>query len=81
MSHDPNTDELETDDLYQAAYFNLAGCEYKRKRREGHKVYFVFSNPGGGMKAMRESYFNGTAKVSAYDYSKECKRFKELCFY
>lgn len=72
-------DELETDDIYAAAYYGIAGCELRRRRREGVKVYFVFANPAGEMKDMREKYFMG-AKVSAYDYSKELKRFKELCF-
>lgn len=72
-------DELETDDIYACAYYSIAGCEFRRRRKEGNKVYFVFSNPGGDMKDMREKYFMG-AKVSAYDYSKELKRFKELCF-
>jgi hypothetical protein len=72
-------DELETDDIYQAAYYNLAGCEFKRRRKEGAKVYFVFSNPGGEMMDMREKYFTG-AKVSAYEFGREIKRMKELCF-
>lgn len=72
-------DELETDDIYAAAYYNLAGCEFKGRRKEGTKVYFRFSNPGGTMSDMREKYFTG-AKVSAFQYGTEIKRMKELCF-
>lgn len=72
--------EFETADIYLAAYLKIAGCELQRRRRQGHRVYFVFTNAGGSMNDMREAFFSGRGKVSAHQYSREVMAFKEMCF-
>lgn len=73
-------EEYETHDIYLAAYLKLAGCEQRRRRKQGHRYFFVFSNPGGSIKDLREAYFSGSGVVSASKYADEIRRFKELCF-
>lgn len=72
-------DELETDDIYMSAYYSVAGCELRRRRREGSKVYFVFHNPAGDIKKLREAYFIN-AKVNALDYANAIRKMKELLY-
>ena len=54
-------EELETHDIYLAAYLNIAGCTLKRRYRTGQRVYFVFINPAGSINELRQSYYAGTA--------------------
>lgn len=74
-------DSFETHDIYLAAYFQVAGCEFIGKRRQGHRVFFKFRNPGGSMEALRTAFYAGTGKVSANTYADQVKNFKELCFF
>ncbi len=81
MNKNTNTDsEYETHDIYLAAYFKVAGCVLDRRYREGRRWYFVFSNPGGTVRDLREAYFSGKAQVIAKDYAKEVQDMKQLCF-
>jgi len=75
----PENDELETHDIYLAAYLNLAGCQLKRRRRQGPRVHFIFVNPAGEIKDLQEAFYSGKAVVKAHAYSKEIIAMKELC--
>lgn len=72
--------EYETDDIYLAAYFNLSGCEMQRKRRMGQKVWFIFTNPAGSMKELRETYYSGKGSVKPHMYVQQILAFKAMCF-
>ena len=72
--------ELETHDIYLAAFFMLAGCKMLRRRKQANRVYFVFVNPAGSMQELRESFFSGEAKVPAHQYSQMIIACKQLCF-
>lgn len=73
-------EDLETHDIYLAAYFQVAGCEFLGRRKQGHRVYFKFRNPGGSMEDLRTAYYAGTGKVAANAYADQIRNFKELCF-
>lgn len=73
-----NDSEYETSDLNLAAYLAMAGCTMVRKRMEGRRAFFLFQNPGGSMKGMRDAYFSGQGKVSAYQYAQHVKAYKEM---
>ena len=73
-------EEFETHDIYLAAYLQLAGCTLVRRRKQGPRVYFVFVNPGGSVKDLREAFYNSSAHVSAYSYSQKVVAMKQLCF-
>jgi hypothetical protein len=72
--------ELETHDIYLAAYLNLAGCSLKKRRRQGPRVYFVFTNPAGSIGELREAFYSGKAVVKAHAYSQAIIAQKQLCF-
>ena len=73
-------EELETHDIYLAAYLSIAGCNLKRRYRVGPRVYFVFTNPAGSISDLRQSYYSGTAVVKAHDFSQKIVGYKNLCF-
>ena len=73
-------EELETHDIYLAAFLNIAGCELKRRYRVGPRVYFVFVNSAGSINVLRQSYYAGTATVKAHDYAQKIVAMKNLCF-
>jgi len=72
--------EYETPDIYLAAYFTICGCVMVRKRVQGKRVFFVFTNPAGSIKQLREAFFANEGTVKAYDFSQKVKAMKELCF-
>jgi hypothetical protein len=76
----PTEEELETHDIYLAAYLRLASCNLKRRRRQGPRVYFVFTNLGGSLKDLREDFYSGKATVKAHEYSQAIIAMKQLCF-
>jgi hypothetical protein len=80
MSSYNNEEDFETNDIYLAAYLKISGCDYDRRRREGARVFFVFSNKAGSVLDMREAYFAGKGKVVASAYAQELRNFKELCY-
>jgi len=73
-------EEYETYDIYLAAYLMQAGCDMRRKRRQGNRVFFVFTNNGGSIKDLRDAFYSNQATVKAYDFSQKIKAMKELCF-
>jgi len=73
-------EELETHDIYLAAYLNIAGCQLKRRYRTGARVYFVFVNLAGSINELRQSYYAGTALVKAHDFAQKIVAMKQLCF-
>lgn len=73
-------EEYETHDIYLSAYLKMSGCQMIRRRRQGQRVYFIFTNPGGSVNAMREAYYSGQGTIVANAYAQEIKNMKELCF-
>jgi len=73
-------EEHETHEIYLAAYLNLSGCTYLRKYRQGSRVFFVFTNPGGSIKDLKEAFYSDRGLVPAKKYADEVVRFKQLCF-
>ncbi len=73
-------EEYETDDIYLAAYLNLAGCDLVRRRRIGQKVMFVFTNSAGPIKDLRSAYYSNQAVVKANLFAQQVVSFKQLCF-
>ncbi len=73
-------EEYETHDIYLAAYFCICSCKYIRKYKQGPRVHFVFSNPAGSMKELREAYYSDKGLVPAKKFADEVSRFKHLCF-
>lgn len=74
-------DPYETNDIYLAAYLSEAGCELKGRRKQGHRIFFIFTNVAGSIAALREDFFSGRGKVVASKYAASVKRMKELCFF
>lgn len=72
--------EYETDDIYLAAYFMVASCTLKDRRKRGNKVLFVFTNPAGSMQEVRQAYYSGTASVKPHEYAQRLIACKSLCF-
>jgi hypothetical protein len=72
--------EFETPDIYLAAYLKVSGCNMIRRRKQANRIYFVFQNPAGSVKEMREAYFSGRAKVQANQFAQEIVAMKQLCF-
>jgi hypothetical protein len=78
-THIQSTDELETHDIYFAAYLLLAGCVLKKERRVGPRKYFVFTNPAGSMGDLRTAFYSGSGTVKAHEYSQKIMAMKSLC--
>lgn len=72
--------ELETHDIYLAAYLSIAGCNLKRRYKVGPRVFFVFVNPAGPISDLRQSYYAGNAMVKAHDFAQKIVGMKNLCF-
>jgi len=70
--------EFETHDIYLAAYLQIASCVLKRRRRQGPRVYFIFTNTGGPIKDLREDFYSGKAMVKAHQYSQSVIAMKNL---
>ena len=72
--------EYETHDIYLAAFLSEAGCEFQGRRKQGHRVYFKFTNVGGSISTLREDYFSGRSKVVACKFADSVRKYKEMCF-
>ncbi len=70
----------ETHDIYLAAYLSQASCELKGRRKQGHRVFFIFTNVGGSIQSLREDYYSGRGKVVACKYSAAVREYKEMCY-
>ena len=77
---DTEDKDFETHDIYLAAYLKVSGCMLARRRKQANRVYFVFTNPAGSIKDLREAFFSGQGKVSAHQYAMEIVSVKQLCF-
>jgi hypothetical protein len=75
-----DSEEYETHDIYLAAYFFVCGCKFLRKYKQGPRVYFIFTNPAGSMKQLRDAYLADHGLVPAKKYGDEIQRFKAMCF-
>jgi len=71
--------EYETHDIYLAAYLKICGCTFKQ-RRQGSRVFFIFTNSAGSIQELREAYYQGTARVSPHQFAQDIIAFKQLCF-
>lgn len=68
-----------TSDMYYAAFLRVAGVVFLDTEREGNRVFFVFEHPGPRVvRDLKRDYFNGSAKVSALDFSQSLKVTKTL---
>lgn len=76
----PDLEEFETHDIYLAAYLQLAGCSLKNRRKQGPRVYFVFTNVGGPINELREAYFSGKAIVHPHAFAQLVIAYKQLCW-
>jgi hypothetical protein len=73
-------EELETHDIYLAAYLLLAGCVLSRERKVGARKYFIFTNPAGSLVELRQAYYSGAAVVKVHDYAQKVIAVKNLVF-
>lgn len=73
-----NPEELETHDIYLAAFFKLSGCILDRRRRQGTRVFFVFRNTAGPIRELRDSFYSGGSKVDPHSYSREIIAMKQM---
>ena len=69
--------QYRTSDLYYAAFLKTAGVPFLETEREEGRVFFIFGEVEG-MRELRTSYFNRTAKVPALTYADEVKAMKAL---
>ena len=72
-----NEEDFETSDIYLASYLSVAGCTVKNLRRQGARVYIVFTSPTS-IRDLRESYYAGKALVRANAMSAAIQSMKEL---
>jgi hypothetical protein len=80
MTNPLEQDKYETHDIYLAAYFKISGCKMSNRYRQGRRWFFVFENPGGTMRDMREAYYSGNGQVTAKQFADEIIAMKQLCF-
>jgi len=73
-----NDNKFKTTDLYFAAYLKAAGVQLLETERQRKKVIFVFDNSLGGVKDLKNQYFNRTAKLAALTYVDEIRAMKSL---
>jgi len=72
--------DFETNDIYYAAYLMVSGCSLASQRRQGTRVYFMFKNPIGSFRELRNAYYTGTARVNPHEFSQKIMAVKALCF-
>jgi hypothetical protein len=70
-------EEYETHDIYLAAYLKVCGCTYKM-RRQGTRVFFMFTNPAGSVRDLRDAYYQGSSKVAPHQFAQEIIAMKQL---
>lgn len=71
--------EIETHDIYLAAYLLVAGCTLTNTKKQGARKIFVFRNPAGSINDLRQAYFSGAASVKAHEYAQKIIAMKNLC--
>ncbi len=74
--------EVETSDLYYAAYLRAAGVEMKRTERlatNNGRITFVFDGSVSNVEELKTAWFNDTGKVPAKSYAHHIKDLKSLC--
>lgn len=68
-----------TTDMYYAAYLKVAKVPLKTTTQEGGRVVFLFDAPDAAtMRALKNDYFSGHAKVSALEYKQAIQTMKQL---
>lgn len=66
-----------TSDTYFAAYLRVAGVPFEGTELEGSRVWFLFEK-GISLHSLKDEYYNGNAKVCAFDYAKALKYMQSL---
>lgn len=74
--------EFRTNDLYFAAYLQVAGASLIRTDREpgGSKVFFVFDSSVANIDELRVAWFNNAGRIPAQPYANAIKSLKSACF-
>jgi hypothetical protein len=70
--------EIETHDIYLAAYLLVAGCSLESTKKQGARKIFLFKNPAGSIQDLRQAYFSGAASVKAHEYAQKIIAMKNL---
>ena len=72
--------DFRTCDLYFAAYLKAMMIPYLGSAKVGKKTYFIFDTDEEDMRTLRDTYFAGTAKVSALQHANEIRTLKRICY-
>jgi hypothetical protein len=67
--------ELQTSDLYFAAYLQAVGLRMVRTERENNRVIFIFDSQGEDDEALKRDYY-ADAEVPALSYGNAIKNLK-----
>jgi hypothetical protein len=79
METENESGHFRTSDMYYAAYLKVAKVPLVDTVREGGKVVFLFDPPDTTMmRALKNDYFSGHAKVSALEYKQAIQTMKQL---
>lgn len=70
--------EFETHDIYLAAFLDLSGCTLVRQRKQGQRKYFIFSNPAGPIKDLREAFFAAKVMMRPHEFCQKIIAYKQL---
>lgn len=71
------SESYRTSDLYYAAYLRVAGVSFLGTEKEQGRVWFRFEATPA-LRALRDEYYNGEAKVSAFEFAKLIRTHKQL---
>jgi hypothetical protein len=72
-------DEIQTPDIYFAAYLRVAGVSFLRKTNLEGRIYFIFEKPEI-FTDLKSQYYNRIASVPALTYADEIKNFKAMLY-
>jgi hypothetical protein len=80
MATRPQNEEFRTNDLYFAAYLQVAGVPMVRTDRNATgKVSFVFDTTIANLEELKQAWFNRSGRVEALPYADAIKGLKSLC--
>ena len=76
----PNGEGFRTNDLYFAAYLQVAGVRMtSTERDQRNRVIFVFDDSIANIPELKRAWFNHTGKVAALPYAHAIKSLKSVC--
>ena len=67
-----------TSDLQFSAYLKVAGVAHVDTEKKEGRTYFYFEQPEGGIRDLKNQYFNRQAKVVALDFADAMRSLKTL---